>query len=392
MASLHNSTQATPPGAAAPEGADACPVRLTDVWKQFRRADGTVVRAVDGTSLTLGAREFLVLLGPSGCGKTTLLRSIAGLERPDGGEIELFGQVVSAPARRIYVGPERRGLSMIFQSYALWPHMSVAANVAYPLKSRGQPRRARAAIAGQVEQILDRLGIGGLARQYPHQLSGGQQQRVALARALVDGSRLVLFDEPMSNVDAKVREHVRLELRAMQREIGFAAVYVTHDQGEAMQLADRVAVISAGRIVQLGPPGELYRQPQNLFAARFVGTSNEMAGTVVRVQNGTALLGTESGELHGIPVGALSAGQRAVAVWRPERCQIHTAAPGGPNAWPGQLVQRSFLGAYVERAVDIGGHVLQQWGADEEPQAAGNGAVWLSVRPRDVQVFPEDDI
>jgi iron(III) transport system ATP-binding protein len=389
MASLHRSPKLTPLGA-SPQTEDPAPVRLTDVWKQFRRADGTVVRAVDGTSLTLGAGEFLVLLGPSGCGKTTLLRSIAGLERPDGGEIEIFGTVVSAPARGVYIGPERRGLSMIFQSYALWPHMSVAANVAYPLKSRRQQGRAKGEIAGQVTAMLERLGIGDLARQYPHQLSGGQQQRVALARALVGGSRLVLFDEPMSNVDAKVREHVRLELRAMQQEIGFAAVYVTHDQGEAMQLADRIAVISSGRIVQIGDPRELYRRPASLFTARFVGTLNEVPGTVVSVQDGTAIVRTEAGQLHGTAVGDLSTGQRVAAVWRPERCQLRAEATDGPNAWPGRLVQRSFVGAYVESAVHIGGHVLRQWGEDEELQTGADAQVWLSVRPRDVQVFPDD--
>jgi iron(III) transport system ATP-binding protein len=389
MATLRKSADDTSPGA-GPGSPATYPVRLADVRKQFRRADGTVVQAVDGTSLTIADGEFVVLLGPSGCGKTTLLRSIAGLERPDAGEIELFGRVVSAAARGVHVGPEQRGLSMIFQSYALWPHMSVADNVAYPLRVRGRRGRSRAEIAEQVRQMLDRLGIGALAGQYPHQVSGGQQQRVALARALVSGSRLILFDEPMSNVDAKVREQVRFELKAMHKDFGFAAVYVTHDQGEAMQLADRIAVINAGQIVQIGAPRELYQRPRDLFVARFVGTSNELPGTVRGLADGTAVLDTEVGQLRGTAVGTLAEGQRAVAVWRPERCQLHPARPPGGGGWPGRLEHRSFVGAYAEIAVDIGGHLVRRWGADDDGIADG-ADVWVWVDPQDLQVFPADD-
>ena len=200
-------------------------VRLSGLSKSFRRADGAVVRAIDDVDLDVEPGEFVVLLGPSGCGKTTLLRTIAGLETPDRGRIEISGRTHFSSERGIAEPPERRGISMIFQSYALWPHMTVFKNVAYPLQSRR--RVPKHDIAGRVRRALAQVGIDELERQHPAQLSGGQQQRVALARALVSQDSLVLFDEPLSNVDAKVREQLRAELSEMQRELGFTAIFVT---------------------------------------------------------------------------------------------------------------------------------------------------------------------
>ncbi|OLT16150.1 hypothetical protein BJF78_14730 [Pseudonocardia sp. CNS-139] len=262
------------PGAAAvPETRPRIAVR--GLTKRFRRRDGTQVNAVDGIDLDVAEGEFLVLLGPSGCGKTTLLRVLAGLEEVDAGRVELDGRVVDDPAVRVCVPTERRGLSMMFQSYALWPHMTVAENVAYPLTTRRVRRAERAA---RVRRVLDVVGIGPLAGQYPGQLSGGQQQRVALARALVAGDGVVLFDEPLSNVDAKVREQLRTEIARLHRELGFTAVYVTHDQEEALTLATRLLVLRDGRIAQSASPREVYTRPADLGVARFMGAGNEIPG------------------------------------------------------------------------------------------------------------------
>lgn len=260
-------------GNTAPAGGEPGPgagvVRLRDLTKRYRRADGEITAAVDGVALDVAPGEFLVLLGPSGCGKTTLLRSIAGLERPDGGTVEIDGRPVFGPG--VNVPPERRGISMVFQSYALWPHLTVHDNVAYPLQNRRGERLTKAGIASRVRDSLALVGIDHLAGQYPGELSGGQQQRIALARAFIAGDGLVLFDEPLSNIDAKVRERLRADLLAMQRRLGFAAVYVTHDQTEAMELASRVAVMRDGRIEQLGTPHDIYVRPTSRYVANFVG-------------------------------------------------------------------------------------------------------------------------
>ncbi|WP_324278085.1 ABC transporter ATP-binding protein [Blastococcus brunescens] len=229
-------------------------VEVSNLVKRFRRESGAVVNAIDDVSFEVAAGDFVVLLGPSGCGKTTLLRAIAGLETPDQGAIRIGGRAVFSAADRVEVPPERRDISMIFQSYALWPHMTAFKNVAYPLQSRRGRKVAKDEIARRVRQALELVGVGELETQYPGQMSGGQQQRIALARALVNNDELVLFDEPLSNVDAKVREQLRFELVSMQRKLGFSALFVTHDQTEAMELAHRIAVLDSGRIAQFGTP------------------------------------------------------------------------------------------------------------------------------------------
>ena len=250
-------------------------VSVRELAKVFRREDGSHARAIDGVSLDVAPGEFVVLLGPSGCGKTTLLRSIAGLEQPDAGTIAIRGNTVFDADAGIDMPPERRRLSMIFQSYALWPHMTAFQNVAYPLQNRRLKRRE---IAERVGRVFELVGIPELQRSYPGQMSGGQQQRVALARALAGDADLILFDEPLSNVDAKVREQLRVELLSMQRELGFAAIYVTHDQAEAMELAHTVAVMREGQVAQSGPPQEIYLEPASRYVADFVGSSNELRG------------------------------------------------------------------------------------------------------------------
>ena len=271
---------------ADPQTSDAAPasrrlrVETEGLVKRYTSRKSEVV-ALNRVSLSIRPGEMVVLLGPSGCGKTTLLRSIAGLEQPEMGRILLDGKTVYCARDRISAPPEQRRLSMVFQSYALWPHMSVFENIAYPLRSS---RMAKSEVERQVSAIMDKVGLAGYAERLPSQLSGGQQQRVALARALVADVGLILFDEPLSNVDAKVREQVRRELVDLQKEFGFAGLYVTHDQVEAGAIADTLVVMDSGEIVQAGPPQELYQRPATRYVANFMGSTNEVNGQLLSLQ------------------------------------------------------------------------------------------------------------
>ena len=240
-------------------------VRVETLVKSF---NATAV-VVHGVSFDVGPGEFVTLLGPSGCGKTTTLRCIAGLEEIDSGTISIAGQIVSDPARDVFVPPHERSLGMVFQSYAIWPHMTVADNVGFPLTARGIKDTAE-----PVRWALDVVGMGALAQRRPSELSGGQQQRVALARAIVGRPQVLLFDEPLSNLDARLRDRTRAEISRIQKELQIPAIYVTHDQAEALSMSDRVIVMDAGRIMQEGPPRDLYRRPVNRFVADFVGAAN----------------------------------------------------------------------------------------------------------------------
>ncbi|CAM3518892.1 ABC transporter ATP-binding protein [Kibdelosporangium persicum] len=373
--------------ATRPAAGDETPVvRITGLGKAFRRADGSVAKAIDDVSLDVRPGEFLVLLGPSGCGKTTLLRTIAGLERADTGSVALRGVEVFSAERGIDLPPERRRLSMIFQSYALWPHMTAFDNIAYPLRN-ARPRPDRATVEKRVQAALEMVGTPELARQYPNQMSGGQQQRIALARAIVGGDDLVLFDEPLSNVDAKVREQLRLELLALQRELGFAAVYVTHDQTEAMELAHRIAVMGDGRVRQLADPATVYRRPVSRYVANFVGTANELVGTVVRHGEGTTTLRTGLGEVTGVRAG-LAVGDEAVAVFRPERTRLGAdATSGNGNTWPAEVAAVLFLGAQTETVVKAGAHSFRLLG---EHDVAEGEQTTVTVREADVLILPAD--
>ncbi|WP_203932795.1 ABC transporter ATP-binding protein [Virgisporangium ochraceum] len=355
-------------------------IRVHGLRKRFRRADRTFAHAVDGVSLDVRRGEFLVLLGPSGCGKTTLLRSIAGLETPDEGSVEVDGRVVFDAASRIEVPPEKRGLSMMFQSYALWPHLTVRDNVAYPLRNRRVGRRD---VATRVAEVLDLVGIGELAGQHPSDMSGGQQQRVALARALVARDDVVLFDEPLSNVDAKVRERLRAELVAMQRRLGFSAVYVTHDQTEAMELATRIAVMRAGRVEQLGPPREIYASPATRYVATFVGVANEIEGTVTS----DGALDTPVGVLRGSPVEGLTPGDAAVAVWRPECGRLTDTEPDG-NRWPATAQVSLFAGAHTEHVLRTATGDCRVWTFDRRTDLDPDRKVWVCVDPADLRILP----
>jgi len=352
-------------------------VAVRALSKSFRREDGTIVPAVDNVSLTVDQGEFVVLLGPSGCGKTTLLRAIAGLEKPDSGRVAIYGRPMFDAAATLNIPPEGRGVSMIFQSYALWPHMTAFDNVAYPLRSR---RVGAGEIAGRVDASLALVGIAELAGQYPSQMSGGQQQRVALARSIVANDNLILFDEPLSNVDAKVREQLRIELLAMQRKLGFSALYVTHDQTEAMALAHRVAVMRAGRIAQIGPPRDVYERPMSRYVANFIGTTNEMTGRITGLApTGLVTVRTDLGDVVAVPADpSLTAGAAVAVVFRPERCALTTAEPESPNRWQGVVEATLFLGSHTEHVVRVGEHLFDVWSATDRTFAPG-APIWLSV-------------
>jgi len=311
-------------------------IKLRQVRKQF----GSVT-AVDGASLEIGDGELFTLLGPSGCGKTTLLRLIAGFHTLDGGEI-WFGD------RRIDgLRPYARNIGMVFQNYALWPHMTVKANIAYGLKMR---KLDGATIAERVAAGLRKVNLAGLELRYPGQLSGGQQQRVALARALVLNPDILLLDEPLSNLDAKIRIQVRAEIRKLQKDLGITTVYVTHDQEEALSLSDRVAVIRDGRVLQVAPPKELYERPVGRFVADFVGTNNFLSGICREIAAGRVAAETAIGTVRGSPTLGVSPGDRCVLAVRPENIAL---GPGPENTFEGRVVLAAYLGSTLRYDVEM---------------------------------------
>lgn len=373
------------------EGQAPAPVVTVEALnKRFQREDGSLVKAIDDVSFDVQPGDFIVLLGPSGCGKTTLLRSVAGLERPDSGSIRIRDRVVFSSEDGIDVSPDKRPVSMVFQSYALWPHMTAFKNVAYPLEC--QRRRDRVDdLPGRVRRALEMVGIPELEQQYPNQLSGGQQQRVALARALVRGDGLILFDEPLSNVDAKVREQLRLELLAMQRELGFSALFVTHDQVEAMELAHRIAVLRDGRIEQFGTPQEIYNAPASRYVANFIGSTNEFVGRVETLHGDTVVVASPQGRVVGRAGSkGLAVGDEVAAFCRPERCTASRHEPATDNRWHGIVRAPLFVGSHTEYLVegDDGAH-LRLW-SPRGDLIAENAPVWVGVDPKDVHVLPYD--
>jgi len=330
--------------------------QLKSLRKTFRSAV-----AVEEFDLDVDDGEFVALLGPSGCGKTTVLRMIAGITEPDRGEIR-FGD------RRVEnLPPERRNVGLVFQSYALFPHMSVEANVGFGLKMRGL---AGAGIRDRVKSALDLVDLAAMGGRYPRELSGGQQQRVALARALVIEPDVLLLDEPLSNLDAKLREQLREDIRALQRRLGMTAIYVTHDQAEALALADRVVLMNAGRIVEIGNPHDLYRSPRRRFTAEFLGRTNILRGVAM---NGRVELA------WGGSVGTNGARPRDGAVtlsMRPEDIEIRAAQDG-----PGRVVDVTFLGADVEHRIELAGEIVRT-------RASGTGALVLAAGTPVIVSFP----
>jgi iron(III) transport system ATP-binding protein len=316
---------------------DAVVVR--DLWKRF---DGTT--AVQAVSFAIGAEEFFTLLGPSGCGKTTTLRCVAGLEAPTRGEITIGDRVVSAPGAGVFEPPERRRLGMVFQNYAVWPHMTVFDNIAYPLRIAGEPRQP---LTARVTEMLETMELQGLGGRYPHQLSGGQQQRVALGRALAGRPQLLLLDEPLSNLDAKLREQMRFELKELQRRTRIPVLYVTHDQAEAMALSDRLAVMTEGRIAQIGRPVEIYQQPSTRFVADFIGQMNFLPADILARDGAAARVRIDGYECSAENPASLTG--RATMAVRPEDMELG-AVPG----LPARIEVRNFLGNLVEFKARLG--------------------------------------
>jgi iron(III) transport system ATP-binding protein len=373
---------------------EAVALRVVDLKKQFQRERGSRVNAVDGVSLEIERGSMVTVLGPSGCGKTTLLRCIAGLEVPTDGEIWSGDRLLSSGSKGLLVPPERRGFGMMFQSYAVWPHMSVFENVAYSLKIKRVPK---ARIEERVSSILDVVGIAHLRNEYSARLSGGQQQRIALARCLVNDPDVILFDEPLSNVDAKVREELRVELLAMQRRIGFAGVYVTHDQEEAMAISDRVVVMNDGKAVQVGPPRDVYRRPANRFVASFVGVVNLWPGAVAASGPVTTTVTTELGDVNvasaNLPTAARNPASKVVLMTRPEALVVVTDRPADAaavNIWEGTVRAEMFRGAHTDMFVEVGPHIVRARADDETAVEVGQ-TVYITVNPEKVRgLLPSD--
>jgi iron(III) transport system ATP-binding protein len=318
-------------------------------------ASGVEVRAVDGISLGIDSGKLITLLGPSGCGKTTTLRCLAGLERPQSGRIVIGNRTVFDSEKRIFVPASDRGIGMVFQSYAIWPHMTVFENVAFPLRVSRAKKYSAAEIRERVSRMLDMVQLGALARRAATQLSGGQQQRLAFARGLVHEPAILLLDEPLSNLDAKLREQMRLELKRLQRSLNITTVYVTHDQSEALALSDEIAVFDSGRVIQRGTPQQIYRQPNSPFVADFVGSANFLAGTARATEAGLTQVETAHGIMRCRFAEPIAAGAKTLVTARPEDILLFAAAPpDGLNVLKGRISNRVFLGEVVDYIIDLG--------------------------------------
>ncbi|HOG47287.1 MAG TPA: ABC transporter ATP-binding protein [Anaerolineae bacterium] len=361
------------------EGIPDASLVLESLTKVFDEKARTPVRAVDGVSLSIARGELITLLGPSGCGKTTTLRIIAGFEFPTSGRILLDGRDISQ------VPPNKRETGMVFQSYALFPHLSVFENVAYGLQLQ---KRSTAEIKDAVDVVLHLMNLVGMEQRMPHQLSGGQQQRVALARALVVKPKLLLFDEPLSNLDAKLRVQMRTEIRHLQQRLGITGVYVTHDQTEAMTLSDRIVVMNKGRVEQVGTPTEIYQRPASVFVADFIGRANFVESRAATVQAECAMVRVLGQMLHLPCPEGVRAGNEVYAVLRPEAVRLSEPREGLPQ---GQVRQATYLGSQVEYEVEVGDQMLTV--VDYEPWSghvfAEGAQVAISFRHDSVCLLPQ---
>lgn len=331
--------------------------------------------ALDDVEFHVADGELFTLLGPSGCGKSTTLMSIAGFQTPDGGRIAVGGEAFYDRAAKIDVPAERRNLGIVFQSYAVWPHMTVFDNLAFPLRVRGLKRRE---LAVRVREVLELVDLGSLENRYPHQLSGGQQQRVALGRALVYSPSVMLLDEPFSNLDAKLRERARVWVKELQGSLGLTTVFVTHDQDEALSMSDRVLVMDRGRVQQIGTPEEIYRRPANRFVAEFVGRVNLITGGVVGWENGLLTLALNGGAHLKVRLDdAPPPGDVTVAV-RPEALIVGpTGAVANGNTIEATVRSVAFLGDHYQYELDAGALALLAQGA----RAVGGDRVQVTIPP-----------
>jgi iron(III) transport system ATP-binding protein len=333
-------------------------------WFDTRRGR---VEALRGIDLEVAEKEFCVLLGPSGCGKTTTLRTVAGLERPDAGELEIAGRLVNSASKGIFVPAEKRDIGMVFQSYAIWPHMNVFNNIAFPL-IKGRKKTPRQHIAEKVRNALKLVQLDGLEDRPATDLSGGQQQRVAMARAIVTEPKILLMDEPLSNLDARLREQMRVELKKITKAVGVTTLYVTHDQAEALSLGDKVCVMHDGEIIQMAPPREVYAKPANLFVAQFVGEMNFIRAKVSGTGQVECSLGTIA---VSVPQG-VSQGASVTLAIRPEHVKLDSS--NGVPTLSGRVASKNYLGDAVLLEIEINGVTLMAKLTGETQLAVGDRA------------------
>ncbi|OVZ61263.1 Fe3+/spermidine/putrescine ABC transporter ATP-binding protein [Pigmentiphaga sp. NML080357] len=355
-------------------------LRVSNLYTEYPGDKGQVVKATFDISFEVPRGKLFTLLGPSGCGKTTTLRSIAGLERPSAGEIAVDGVVVFSGEKGIFVPPNRRNFGMVFQSYAIWPHMNVFQNAAFPLES-GVRRHGRKEVEEKVMRVLTAVGLEEFADRPATKMSGGQQQRLALARALVMEPKLLLLDEPLSNLDAKLRQKMRFELKRMQRELDLTTIYVTHDQSEALALSHEIAVMNAGRIVQVGSPRDIYERPRDSFVADFVGVSNFLRATVLEPDPaGGYQVQSEIGRLRVSACDPLVRGQEVLLSVRPEEVELSAHPVEAENVIPGKVDAKVFLGESTDYQIRAGGREVLARAHPSFNVLAGT-QIYLRIRP-----------
>lgn len=366
---------------------------VTSLNTEYKTQKGPSVKAAQNVTFEVPKGKFFTLLGPSGCGKTTTLRSIAGLERPTSGEISVDGRVVYSSQRGIFLPPNRRNFGMVFQSYAIWPHMTVFANAAFPLEVR-KKKPSAAKIREKVMSVLSAVALDHLADREATKLSGGQQQRLALARALVMEPELLLLDEPLSNLDAKLRDRMRFELKRIQRELGLTTIYVTHDQGEALALSHEIAVMNEGKVVQIGPPRMIYDRPRTKFVADFIGVSNFLDGSVTGFDEASSCwrAKTPIGELLVQSDTKLTTGAPVSISIRPEDVELtEEPAPEGRglNLCRGIVDQKVFLGDFVDFQVKVGDFTLLSRAHPSLRTPVGD-PINVRMNPQKCVALPED--
>ena len=327
-------------------------IRISSLNKTFGKGEASV-GAVSDVSFEVSEGSLVSLLGPSGCGKTTTLRMIAGLERPTSGRIEIGGSIAFSGTERVFLPVHRRPIGMVFQSYAIWPHMNVAENVAYPLKVE-RPRVPKTEQKSRVMEALALVGLGALAERSATALSGGQQQRVALARALVRRPKILLLDEPLSNLDAELRDRMREEIRGLQQKLKITTVFVTHDQAEALAISDQIIVMNKGRLVEQGAPQEIYRRPRNDLTARFLGLSNRISGQVVRTGPGVVVVSFADGHIEAATTQTFTPGEVGTVAVRPSGFNI-SRDRSSESAWSGEIETRTYRGDAWDYTVSAAG-------------------------------------
>jgi spermidine/putrescine transport system ATP-binding protein len=364
-------------------------VELRDVVKIFKTPEGNELAAVNHVDMQIPHGEFFSMLGSSGCGKTTSLRLIAGFEWTTSGEVYIGGKLMG------HTPPFQRHVNTVFQSYALFQHMTVFQNVAFGLEME---KVSKEEIAARVGRALEMVQLSGMDKRYPKQLSGGQQQRVALARALIKTPEVLLLDEPLGALDLKLRKEMQLELKSLQKKLGITFIYVTHDQEEALTMSDRIAVMSQGKVIQVGPSVEIYERPKTRFVADFIGESNFLDARVMEVKEDRAVvtIPTWGVALTGLVTGPLQTGEEVVVSIRPEKIRLTEQSPLGQNNVEGVVINSTYIGSDTRVYIDVRGQRMKVWEQNHistlDPRAYyRNGqSVWLSLLPENTLILPKD--